>query len=62
MFREKRPDKWLRALGLVFDAIAFGVFLILFFLSSGWEATLSALFALWCAYDWWIGYNTRIID
>ncbi len=62
VFKQRRMTKGLRAFGLVFDVFAIGMFLILFFVSSGWEAALSMLFALWCAYDWWVGYNTKIVE
>lgn len=56
----KPLTKSMRALGLVVDGFLVGGFIILFLLSSGWEAALNAVFALWCAYDWWVGYNTKV--
>lgn len=62
MFRQRRMTKGIRALGLTFDVIAILFFLIAFMCTQGWQAVVSLGFAAWCAYDWWIGYNAKIVE
>lgn len=62
MFKDT-TTRGMRALSMVFDALAFGVFGILFILDAcakDWMALIDISFAIWSAYDWWKMKNTKI--